>query len=69
MWVLEKVIWWVGDLDLIGVNHKMSWETIVYMVLNIIITKSKNHVERRDCNDILKELSLWVSFMSPRALV
>jgi len=52
----------VGDLDLIGVNHEMSWETIVYMVSNIIITKSKNHVERRDFNDLSRELSLWMSF-------
>jgi hypothetical protein len=69
MWVLEKLIWWVGDLDLIGVNHQMSWETIVYMVSNIIINKSKNHVERKDFNDLLIELPLWVSLVSPWASV
>jgi hypothetical protein len=37
----------------------------VYMVSNIIINKSKNHVERKDFNDLLIELPLWVSLVSP----
>lgn len=51
----------MGDLDLIVVNHQISIKTMMYLVSKKMITWSKDHIERINFDDPLRELSLWVS--------